>query len=431
MTRVFGAPGKALVAGGYLVLDPEYTSYVTALSARMHARIESFPVENNHSTIIVNSPQFNGSWTYKITQHNGFCEAETTIGGRNPFLEETIKVVLAYVVPKKNFNLQITLFSDPGFHTQENTEKRSSESSQKLFLYHGKPINKVAKTGMGLSAGLVSVVASALLAHFLEKPASDIIDIIHNVSQIAHCGAQGKIGSGFDVAAAVYGSIIYRRFRPDVINSLLDQQVSSAYCIAVQEVVDKKWDFVHRCCFLPPGIRLIMGDVNGGSETPKLVSQVLEWRKKDDNSAEVYSKLDSANTRFMAELQRLNQFYESLPMEYQQQLEAGTLFMALSNCIAAIRAGLQSLTASSGADVEPVEQTQLLNKCEELPGCLGGMVPGAGGYDAICLLVEASQVEALKDATKSNSSFSNVTWLELTEESQGIVEEDSEDYRGL
>ena len=93
----------------------------------------------------------------------------------------------------------------------------------------------------------------------------------------------------------------------------------------------------------------------------------------------------------MAELQRLNQLHFDNPIGYEQELEAGTLFMSLSNCISAIREGLQDLTLRSGAAVEPPEQTHLLNKCEELPGCLGGVVPGAGGYDAVCLLVEDSQ----------------------------------------
>ncbi|EDO16563.1 hypothetical protein Kpol_1064p45, partial [Vanderwaltozyma polyspora DSM 70294] len=34
--RGYSAPGKAMLAGGYLVLDSQYTSYVVALSARMH-----------------------------------------------------------------------------------------------------------------------------------------------------------------------------------------------------------------------------------------------------------------------------------------------------------------------------------------------------------------------------------------------------------
>ena len=35
--RAFSAPGKALLAGGYLVLDTKYEAFVVGLSARMHA----------------------------------------------------------------------------------------------------------------------------------------------------------------------------------------------------------------------------------------------------------------------------------------------------------------------------------------------------------------------------------------------------------
>lgn len=36
--------------------------------------------------------------------------------------------------------------------------------------------------------------------------------LIHNLSQYVHSMAQGKIGSGFDISAAVWGTHIYRRF---------------------------------------------------------------------------------------------------------------------------------------------------------------------------------------------------------------------------
>jgi len=41
----------------------------------------------------------------------------------------------------------------------------------------------------------------------------------------------------------------------------------------------------------------------------------------------------------------------------------------------------------SGVPIEPDEQTQLLDTCVTQAGVIGGGVPGAGGYDAIWLLV--------------------------------------------
>jgi phosphomevalonate kinase len=59
------APGKVLLAGGYLVLDNNYSGLVFALSARIHAVSAAAEKPN---TITVRSPQFSGAeWGYNIT----------------------------------------------------------------------------------------------------------------------------------------------------------------------------------------------------------------------------------------------------------------------------------------------------------------------------------------------------------------------------
>lgn len=420
MSKVFSAPGKALIAGGYLVLDPAYNAYVTALSSRMHARIQKeTPAQN--SSITVSSPQFGGVWTYTIDNSGPVAEFSEVKNSRNPFVEAVIKTVLNYIGTNDRFALSITLFSDPGYHTQENAVGKTSTNGTRTFLFHSKRIEDVAKTGMGLSAGLVAVVTAALVCHFTGKSVDSARNIIHNVAQIAHCEAQGKIGSGFDVAAAVYGSIIYRRFSPETIDHVLGKPLSEALCAEIRRIVDSEWPFTHSQCSLPRGIRLLMGDVNGGSETPKLVSKVLAWRKRDPSSASVYSELDSANESFMAALTNFG----------KQKSSGKDALKPIVDALTRIRRGLQKLTAASGADVEPVEQTELLDRCALLPGCLGGVVPGAGGYDAICLLVEESRIDELKRVTESDPGFANVTWLDLAEEEQGLKEEDGADYEGV
>jgi len=56
----------------------------------------------------------------------------------------------------------------------------------------------------------------------LEEDDSDDRRLAHNLAQFVHCVAQGKVGSGFDVSAAVFGSHVYTRFDPGVIQNLLD-----------------------------------------------------------------------------------------------------------------------------------------------------------------------------------------------------------------
>ena len=45
--------------------------------------------------------------------------------------------------------------------------------------------------------------------------------MLHALAQVCHCAAQGKVGSGFDVSAAVYGSHRYCRFSPALLQVAL------------------------------------------------------------------------------------------------------------------------------------------------------------------------------------------------------------------
>lgn len=64
---VVSAPGKVLLAGGYLVLDRDYTGIVFGLDARIHVRANGMPTvaKFEQPVIHVRSPQFKQSlWRY-------------------------------------------------------------------------------------------------------------------------------------------------------------------------------------------------------------------------------------------------------------------------------------------------------------------------------------------------------------------------------
>lgn len=60
------APGKVLLAGGYLVLDRAYTGLVFGLSARIHVIVQdSVTGEGAEPLVVVRSPQFvDAEWRY-------------------------------------------------------------------------------------------------------------------------------------------------------------------------------------------------------------------------------------------------------------------------------------------------------------------------------------------------------------------------------
>lgn len=71
------APGKVLLAGGYLVVDRAHTGLVFGLDARIHVHVQPLPTGDGVSLqeIVVWSPQFKGAtWRYgyrTVPKHGG------------------------------------------------------------------------------------------------------------------------------------------------------------------------------------------------------------------------------------------------------------------------------------------------------------------------------------------------------------------------
>lgn len=444
--RAFSAPGKALLAGGYLVLDSKYKSFVIALSARMHAVVTSLknPDLKDEIKIRVKSCQFNNNeWNYAASKTKEFIPEEIN-GKFNPFIEYTIINVLNYFFDIEACDNEITveIFSDEEYHSKENT--KIMRNSYKSFRFHDKDIQDVPKTGLGSSAGLVTVLTVALSSVFCSDIQISNIKyqrLIHNLAQIAHCQAQGKIGSGFDVAAATYGSIVYRRFSPGIISDLPKMTIDhlDRYHIALKTVVDNHdWEMTATPINLPKGFKLIMGDVNTGSETVKLVQKVKAWYSDNlPNSLNIYKSIDSNNMKIIKLCQDLQVLEKTDPEYYNKMLEGLSIgsiqkfkeLQEFQDAVFEIRKNFRLITEQSGADIEPPVQTELLNNCCKLKGILAGVIPGAGGFDAISLV--ASQGTNIESETKNLKEFNNVTWMKLRQADCGLSEENPDHYRNL
>lgn len=77
-TTVSSCPGKVLLAGGYLVLDPAYQGLVLSTPSRFYTVVQSAgttpatPQGRQSIKITVKSPQFDdGLWVYNASRAEG------------------------------------------------------------------------------------------------------------------------------------------------------------------------------------------------------------------------------------------------------------------------------------------------------------------------------------------------------------------------
>ncbi|KAJ5246706.1 hypothetical protein N7468_001689 [Penicillium chermesinum] len=398
------APGKVLLTGGYLVLDRNYTGTVFALDARIHIVVQQLrrgarggtegkaaPSEaqsgsaaeegEGKDTIVVRSPQFvDAIWEYAIQRcenGGGVKVIQKGEGRRNPFVETSLNYALTYigyVADSKDFgSLSITILADNDYYSETaGSRGPASQARGGRFVDFGVPLHEAHKTGLGSSAALAEDLGAGR-------------DKLHNLAQAAHCAAQGKVGSGFDVAAAVYGSCLYKRFSPAILESVGDvgSEGFEERLFAVVEDADPAHPWDTECVDfgmqLPRGMQMVLCDVDCGSQTPSMVKKVLEWRRENSKEADIlWASLQNNNERLRQELKRLAQ---------DPDANTDNEFTEISTLIQRTRHHIRTMTRRTGVPIEPSVQTELLDRASEVEGVVGGVVPGAGGYDAIVLLL--------------------------------------------
>lgn len=316
----------------------------------------------------------------------------------NPFIYASLLLCLNYLFAHDpNFKCstsEATILAERPYYS---ASQIAHTTPSHFASYGNTKIADVKKTGLGSSAALVSSLVGAILTFYGQpdptrtcSPA--FLDTVHNLAQLAHIVAQGKIGSGFDVAAAVFGSCVYRTYEKDVLAPISDLENLNPQL--VRELVDGKSGHQQINCEIqklghgiPAGLRLVICDVEGGSQTVGMVRSMNTWRKARPTEArELWSKLDEQNTRLIHLMGK-----NSMPNASQDSSHSASISsveaVELSHTITAIRTLLRAMGESAGIPIEPPLQTRLLDACCELDGVLGGVVPGAGGFDALVFIL--------------------------------------------
>lgn len=435
------APGKALIVGGYLVLINPNVGLTISTTARFYTFIELKKTDSisninnkqykNHLNIFVDCPQFHVSYTYMYNiEKNEFV---TEVNKTNPFIEKCISIVFSFIreyFQHDKFSellneyiftgntLFIKLQADNDFYSQIDQLKSLglpliSDSLQQLPRFSNCPLDKynnvkVSKTGLGSSAALTTSLVAGLLSWFrvIDLKKNSDLDTLHNISQLVHSIAQGKIGSGFDVSAAIFGSQIYTRFSSENFASFMDQTLSSK--LLYNSVMNQNlWTQTIEKFAFPPHIDIVMGDICAGSGSVSMAKQVLSWLSQaTPNEKNIWDSLAESNKLVISLLNQINEESKNKTQSYTEFLiwakdypvnswekyssedkTIRNLFIDLYKEFYNCRCKLREIGTLANVDIEPPQQTALLDATMSIPGVLFAFVPGAGGYDAIFSLV--------------------------------------------
>ncbi|ORZ31351.1 ribosomal protein S5 domain 2-type protein [Catenaria anguillulae PL171] len=440
---IVSAPGKALIAGGYLVLDPAYSGLVLATSARFYVIVRpststtALSAENENALpIIVTSPQFPSDpprhYLVDITGIDRPGGASFTFrsspAAANKFIDNALRtaLLLAHLrlgpnrftsaLPQAN-GIDVIVLADNDFYSQSASLARLgliNLCDLPKFTSPSATIASVNKTGLGSSAALVTGIVAGVSRFFTtaQSAASPATDMdkhgIHAAAQLAHCLAQGKIGSGFDVSSAIFGSHRYQRFDPSVLTSAMDiwtagKHVGQVLAPLIPGLVTQTHVFR-----VPRGVKLMLADVAAGSNTPALVSRVLKWRKeKGDEAERVWREIQDNNDRLVEVLEEMGKLDQD---QVEREVKAwwtgeakdgpvGILVDRLVKILAVLqnRVGMRSMGQAADVPIEPVEQTKLLDACIGVSGVLGAGVPGGTALHFCRFLIRIDSVRLTVD----------------------------------
>jgi phosphomevalonate kinase len=86
-----------------------------------------------------------------------------------------------------------------------------------------------------------------------------------------------------------------------------------------------------------------------------------------------------------------------------------------------VRGLLRQVGDAAGVGIEPIEQTNLLDRVCQLPGVLFAGVPGAGGHDAIfCILLRSDDIGSVGQQMTLIDGGGRVKPLQVSRADEGV-----------
>ncbi|MBI2971352.1 MAG: phosphomevalonate kinase [Candidatus Aenigmarchaeota archaeon] len=335
----YSAPGKLFVSGEWAILEMGTKGIVAAVNSRVHVFVEPLAGYNG---ISVTAREF------KITDArakmlNGklvFMNADDKTKETLRLLGEAVTVAVKYAEEK---GLKFVPF------------KITTESRETLVSVDGEH----TKVGFGSSAAVVVAAIAAILDLHGHQATNEEI---YKLAAIAHYTGQGKVGSGFDVAASTFGGVfVYSRFDPEWLVRELEKK-------RLSDVVSEQWPSFHvEKLANPSGLMLLVGWTKEPASTSTMVKRMNEFKAINKE-------------RYAGLMQAIGGIAEST-VEAWKNGDKGRI-------IALLRENEDALRRLGDETGVPIETPDLRKLAEAANACgAAGKLSGAGGGDcgiAVC-----------------------------------------------
>ncbi|MFX1250071.1 MAG: phosphomevalonate kinase [Promethearchaeota archaeon] len=257
MMITVSAPGKLMLSGEWSVLERDVPCIVLAVDKRVFVSIREA------DKITIKLRDF-GITTDAYIERSSiiFEEKDESLLFTKFAIDTALKYLQEKQIPIKNFELE----------THANISTISNEET-----------GEEVKIGFGSSAAAVVAIIAALLKlhEVLSLTDEDTAklkekEIIFKLGIIAHYLGQGKLGSGFDVAASTFGgALVYKRFDPQWLEKALREK-------SMVKVIEEKWPLLeHWNIPLPSDFELFVAFTGTSASTRKLVRQIKLFKEED------------------------------------------------------------------------------------------------------------------------------------------------------
>ena len=224
-----------------------------------------------------------------------------------------------------------------------------SDTELKIESRNDEEMNPGSKAGFGSSAtSTVSIVASILNLHGVDVVSEEGRRTVFQLSKEAHTEAQGKIGSGFDISAACFGTQFFSK----------------------DKIEKAAW---------PDDWRAVFAFSGKSASTTEFVKRVFGFKEANP---EEYS-------RIMDEYNKTGLEIKSLYEEYVKESNDENL-KALMQSIGKSYKIRKNLGVKANVEIETDDDTELLSGIRR-EGAMVAALPGAGGGDSLFMVCEGEE----------------------------------------